>query len=258
MATVNVRPKIRIITVEMPHDVLKKLISGLDQLDQSTMKESFAAANEFIQIPNFLPTEITRSLISELDALDGAVYRSFIPGHKKGGSIGRHDLEVLAPIFGELYNQQPLIDFFSSLTQTPLVRCPSSDPHAYALYYYTEEGDHIGYHYDRSYYKGARYTVLIGLVDNSSCKLECHLYKNDNSRQTEVIEVKLKPGMLVFFNGDRLYHRITPLAENERRIALTFEYLTTEKINPLLRFISNLKDSIAYFGFKQVFRTKNR
>jgi len=64
--------------------------------------------------------------------------------------------------------------------------------------------------------------------------------------------------MLVFFNGDKLYHRITPLKDNERRVALTLEYLTTTHMNFLLRFISNMKDSVAYFGFKQVFGANKR
>jgi choline kinase len=36
---------------------------------------------------------------------------------------------------------------------------PSGDPHAYALYFYTEPGDHIGWHYHTSYYAGRRYTL---------------------------------------------------------------------------------------------------
>lgn len=242
----------------MHDEAFNTLIHGLDQLDGSAMKESFATFNEFVQIPNFLPPDLTTSLIKELDGLDGAVHRSYIPGHKKGGSIGRHDLENIAPIFGGLYYQQSLLDFLSGLSGASLLRCPENDPHAYALYYYTEAGDHIGYHYDRSYYKGDRYTALLGLVDNSSCKLECQLYKDDANRGTELLEVNIKPGMLVFFNGDKLYHRITPLGDNERRIVLTLEFLTQTKMNPLLRFVSNVKDSVAYFGFKQVFQAKNR
>lgn len=242
----------------MPEDALENLIHGLDQLDGPKIREQFMAANEFVQIPNFLPSDLTASLIGELDALNDFVHRSYIPRHKKGGSIGRYDLEKMAPIFGELYQRAELLNFFSDISAAPLVRCPSSDPHAYALYYYTEAGDHIGYHYDRSYYNGARYTVLIGLVDNSSCKLECQLYRDDVYRETELLEVKIKPGMLVFFNGDKLYHRITPLGANERRIVLTLEFLTQTKMNPLLRFVSNIKDSVAYFGFKQVFQTKTR
>jgi hypothetical protein len=49
--------------------------------------------------------------------------------------------------------------------QAKLSLCPENDPHSCALYYYTEPGDHIGFHYDTSYYKGARYTILMGLVD---------------------------------------------------------------------------------------------
>jgi hypothetical protein len=242
----------------MHDNAFKKLIHGLDQLDFYNIREQFVAANEFVQIPDFLSPDLTASLIRELDVLDGTVHRSYIPGHKKGGSIGRYDLEKTAPIFDELYHQTGLLDFFRDLSAAPLVRCPRSDPHAYALYYYTEAGDHIGYHYDRSYYKGARYTVLLGLIDESSCKLECQLYKDDDSRDTELLAVKIKPGMLVFFNGDKLYHRITPLGENERRVVLTLEFLTQTKMNPLLRFVSNVKDSVAYFGFKQVFQPKTR
>ena len=167
-------------------------------------------------------------------------------------------MEKLAPIFGELYHQEKLLEFLSALSGTRLMRCPQSDPHAYALYYYTEVGEHIGYHYDRSYYKGDRYTVLIGLIDNSSCELECPLYKDDPSKETELLELKVEPGMLVFFNGDKLYHRITPLGHYVRRIVLTLEFLTETQMNPLLRFISNIKDSVAYLGIKQVFQTNRR
>ena len=242
----------------MPYENLHALADKLVQIDRPAIKNSFVEMNEFIHIRDFLPTELTNALIKELDKVDGAVHRSFIPRHKKGGSVCRYDLDRLAPIFTQLYELEPLRDFLSYLPARPLIRCPIEDPHGYALYYYTEPGDHIGYHYDTSYYKGARYTVLLGLVDDSSCKLGCQLFKDDESKEAELIELQLEPGMLVFFNGDKLYHRITPLKDNERRVALTLEYLTTTHMNFLLRFISNMKDSVAYFGFKQVFGANKR
>ena len=45
----------------------------------------------------------------------------------------------------------------------PVQPSPAQDPHAYALYFYTRPGDHIGWHYDTSYYAGRRYTLLLGL-----------------------------------------------------------------------------------------------
>ena len=236
----------------------RELQQQLDSLDKETIRESFQSANEFMQIDQFLPSRITADLVAELDKLDAAVHRNFIPKHKKGGSVSRFDLDRLAQAFGQLYNYQPLNDFLGFVADRPLLKCPGNDPHTYALYYYTEPGDHIGYHYDTSYYKGARYTVLLGLVDESSCRLEYQLHKDDETRETEILDTQLSPGKLVFFNGDKLYHRITPLQDNERRIALTLEYLTSEKMNPVLRFISNMKDSIAYFGFKQVFGQSRR
>ncbi|AVA35936.1 hypothetical protein [Cupriavidus metallidurans] len=41
---------------------------------------------------------------------------------------------------------------------------------------------------------------------------------------------------------------------NETRVSLTFEYVTDPGMRPWLRFISNMKDAVAYFGFRQVFR----
>ena len=62
----------------------------------------------------------------------------------------------------------------------------------------------------------------------------------------------------MFFDGDKLRHRITPLGANEMRVSLTFEYVTNPNMRPWQRFISNMKDAIAYFGFGQVFRQQSR
>ena len=65
--------------------------------------------------------------------------------------------------------------------------------------------------------------------------------------------VKIPAGGLVFFDGDALRHRITPSKEGETRVSLTFEYLTGPRMHPWWRLISNMKDSVAYFGFRQVY-----
>ncbi len=68
------------------------------------------------------------------------------------------------------------------------------------------------------------------------------------------MELILNPGTLVLFNGDRLWHKVTPLgAPPEERVILTMEYLTDPTMTPINRITSNVKDAIAYFGVKQVF-----
>ena len=234
---------------------LKPHLSGLDM---AALRAEFEANAEFIAIPEFLSTHDIAPLVDALPALEPRVHRNFIPGHKKGGSISRYDLDAHAPSFPDFYRSPALQGFLETLCGRPLLQCPADDPHTYALYYYTEAGDHIGWHYDTSYYKGARYTVLLGLEDRSSCRLEYELYRDDPKRATVSGATALSPGMLVVFNGDKLWHRVTPSAAGERRVVLTLEYVTTLGMHPLRRFVSNMKDAIAYFGFRQVFSGAKR
>jgi hypothetical protein len=36
-------------------------------------------------------------------------------------------------------------------------------------------------------------------------------------------------------------------------VSLTLEYVTDPSMSPFKRFVSNMKDAIAYFGFRRVF-----
>ena len=235
-----------------------QLSAHLASLDVAKLQDEFAANNEFIVIPQALSAQLLAPLLAALPQLEHHVHRNFIPGHKKGGSISRYELDARAPAFPALYRSPELLAFLQALCTRPLLYCPADDPHSYALYYYTEPGDHIGFHYDTSYYKGQRYTVLIGLVDDSSCRLEYELFRDDPARASVHGAVAMPAGTLVFFNGDKVYHRISPARAGERRVALTLEFVTSLEMHPLRRFVSNMKDAIAYFGFRQVFSGPKR
>ncbi|MGR8918761.1 MAG: 2OG-Fe(II) oxygenase [Gammaproteobacteria bacterium] len=244
--------------VPAPNAAPAALADCLAAHDPQALGEHFRRQDEFLALPGFLDAASLAPLLDALPALEPRVHRNFIPGHKKGGSVSRFDLDRYAPAYTALYASPELMAFFCTLTGAPLKRCPANDPHTYALYYYTEPGDHIGFHYDTSYYKGSRYTVLIGLVDESSCRLEYELYREHPTREPEQGAVNLSPGMLVIFNGDKLWHRVSPSGEGERRVALTLEFVTSHDMHPFRRFVSNMKDAIAYFGFRQVFRPQAR
>lgn len=185
-----------------------------------------------------------------------SVNRNYLPGHKQGGSVGRHVIDQRAPLIAELYRSRALIDMLEGLAGERLQPSPADDPHAYALYFYTRAGDHIGWHYDTSYYLGRRYTVLLGVIDESSCRLEYELHTREKGAAVVPGSIRIPPGGLVFFDGDALRHRITPLAEGEIRVALTLEYVTDTRMHPGWRLISNMKDALGYFGFRQVFRRR--
>jgi hypothetical protein len=226
------------------------------KLDTQSLRSEFVRQGAFLYLADFLTPEVTAQLVSAVAAVEPAVNRNYLPGHKQGGSVSRHTIDQLAPFIAELYRSPALISVLEQLAGERLQLSPADDPHAYALYFYTRPGDHIGWHYDTSYYAGRRYTLLLGVLDQSSCRLDYELHTRDSGVSIVPGSVQIPPGGLVFFDGDKLRHRITPLGENEKRVSLTFEYVTDQSMHPWWRLVSNLKDAVAYFGLRQVFRSR--
>ena len=229
------------------------LLSRLDSLDLQSLRGEYAAQGSFLYVDDFLPAELTAQLISAVSAVEGSINRNYLPGHKQGGSVSRHAIDRQAPVIAELYRSAALLHWLEQLTGERLQLSPPDDPHAYALYFYTRPGDHIGWHYDTSYYAGRRYTLLLGLIDDSSCRLDYQLHTREKAAPVVSGSLKIAPGGLVVFNGDALRHRITPSLPGETRVSLTFEFVTDPRMHPWWRLISNMKDAFAYFGFRQVF-----
>jgi hypothetical protein len=232
----------------------RAVASRVRAFDNPQLRKQFADQGSFLHLAEFLAPEVTAQLVASARGLLGEVNRNYLPGHKQGGSVSRHTIDRLAPFIAELYRSKELIGWLEQLTGDKLLVSPDDDPHAYALYYYTRAGDHIGWHYDTSYYDGRRYTLLLGVIDESSCRLDYELHTKNPDVADVPGSVQIPPGGLVFFDGDTLRHRITPAKDNEMRVSLTFEYVTDPNMRPWRRVISNFKDAIAYFGFRQVFR----
>jgi hypothetical protein len=232
----------------------RSVASKIAAVDGKSAGADFRRQGAFVSLDDFLPATVTANLIDEARALMGDANRNYLPGHKKGASVSRHVIDRRAPAIASLYRSKALLAFLERLCGEALLPCPADDPHAYALYYYTREGDHIGWHYDTSYYDGRRYTLLLGVIDESSCRLEYELHTREDGADVVAGSMQIPPGGLVFFDGDKLRHRITPSAAGETRVSLTFEYVTNPDMRPWKRVLSNLKDAFAYFGFRQVLR----
>ncbi len=236
------------------------LVEAIDhpvaRLDFDRLHQEYWEQNEFLVIKQFLPRVFVEEVfVPQAQSVKSELNRNYIPGHKKGGSVSYYTVQEKAPRFLELYRADSFRGFLDRLVQAKLMFCPDNDPHSCALYYYTEPGGHIGFHYDTSYYNGARYTILMGLVDRSTqCKLVCELFKDHPTQQPRHLELITEPGDMVIFNGDKLWHAVTPLGEGEERIALTMEYVTNPEMGTVKRLYSNLKDSFGYFGFATVFK----
>jgi hypothetical protein len=226
---------------------------ALETLDWNAARATYWRQNEFLVLERLFPAPLVARWLEDVERVRPSINRNYIPRHKKGGSVSHHTLKADAPSILGLYQAPAFLEFVRAITGRQAAACPERDPHACALYFYTEPGDHIGFHYDTSYYKGLRYTVLVGLIERSSSRLVCQLYRDDPSRATEELALATHPGTVVLFNGDKLWHSITPLGEGEERVSLTLEYVTDPAMNPFLRVFSDLKDAFAYFGLRQVF-----
>jgi len=234
-------------------DVAASLEHRLAELDRSEIRRRYLEADELVFIEDFLPADLLEHCLLELDTVLPHVHRNFIPRHKKGGAVGFDTLSHLAPTIRDLYLDAGFIEFVREICGEGVDPCPGSDLHRCALYCYTEPGDHIGYHYDNSYYLDRRYTVLLGLRDESSCKLACRLHTRNDGVEPVEFELATPPGSLVIFNGDKVQHAVTPLGQGEARHVITMQYVTDAGMHPFLRFVSDMKDAIAYFGFRKVF-----
>jgi len=232
--------------------VAETVAQALAGVSVDDVRRRYWEQNEFVYLERWLPAPLVDRMVAEVNRVRPSINRNYIPRHKKGGSVSFYTLVEQAPTIVALYRAPAFIEFLAGLTGQRLQACPPGDPHSCALYYYTEPGDHIGFHFDTSYYRGARYTVLVGLVERSSSRLVCQLYKNDPSRAPVEVKLATHPGTFIFFNGDKLWHSITPLGEGEERVSLTLEYVTSQAMNPFLRVFSDLKDAFAYFGFAEL------
>ncbi len=230
-----------------------RLADAVTRLDLDAARRRYYEQDEFIVLENLVSPGIIARWTRELEHLKPQIHRNYIPKHKKGGSVDFDTVAQLAPSMTAVYHSAALQRAFGQIADAPMKECPDSDPHRCALYAYTEAGDHIGFHYDTSYYKDRRWTVLVGFIDESSSKLLCHLHTRNKAKTVQKLELKVGPGTVVLFNGDKLWNAVSPTAEGEHRYIISMQYVTNGDMNPFMRFVSNMKDSIAYFGLKKVF-----
>lgn len=235
-------------TIDVENNMTRTL-AGADLVRSS---RTYWEQNECLVLDRFIPKKIVGPCLTEVELLRKNIFRNYVPGHKQGGSVSyyaiRNEFHESSAIVS-LYRSPALRRFLSQIVKEELLLCPEQDPHSCALYYYTKPGDHIGFHHDTSYYKGKRYTVLMGLIERSEqCRLVAHMPAPGTAETVSEQSISLDPGSLVIFNGDKLWHAVTPLGHREERIVLTLQYVTNQDMGPIHRAFSNLKDVFGYFG----------
>jgi hypothetical protein len=199
-------------------------------------------------VPDLLLAETFATLKAEAERLIGPE-RSFVPTHKKGGTVAYETLIASAPAIVALYHSADLKNFISRLVGLEVKPTPIHDQSSLSLLVYDKPGDHIGWHYDHNFYRGRHFTVLIGLTNQGNATgglSHAELQVQVSGRQ---IAVSTAPNTAVVFEGTRVRHKVTPIRARERRLILSMTYCTDPRSRWWQGVSRRIKDT-AFFGVR--------
>jgi hypothetical protein len=202
----------------------------------------------FATVPDFLPEPLFQHLLDELSAVQ-AVERGYIPLKRKAGTIAYETLIETSPTFVTLYHSSELLAFLSGCTGVHLVPTPIRDQSSLSLLIYDKPGDYIGWHYDHNFYKGRHFTVILCLVNQGSAVdgLSHASFAMIKDGQEQYISAA--PNTLIMFEGNKVYHRVTPIEENERRVVMSMTFCTEPSSSWPQAVSRRIKDT-AFFGLR--------
>ncbi|QDU41077.1 hypothetical protein Mal4_54420 [Maioricimonas rarisocia] len=186
---------------------------------------------------------------TEASAAAPHVERSYVPAHKQGGTISYESMHELAPTCLAIYHSPVLRDWLSEVIGDKVVPTADYDQSSCSLLVYDRAGDHIGWHYDHNFYRGRHFTVLISLINRSAAgELSASLLQQQRSDGSERT-FDTSENTLVLFEGARVRHRATAIAEGDLRTILSMTYSTDPRTGPIKELARRVKD-MAFFGLR--------
>jgi hypothetical protein len=199
-------------------------------------------------VPEFLPPRALAALRAEAESLI-APERSYIPTHKKGGTIAYETLIENAPAIVSCYHSRKLMELISRIVGVRVVPTPINDQSSLSLLFYDRPGDHIGWHYDHNFYRGRHFTVLLALDNCGEADggLSHAVLKARTSGRE--LEIATAPNTMVVFEGAAVRHKVTPILNGERRLMLSMTYCTNPGANWRQGVSRRMKDT-AFFGLR--------
>jgi hypothetical protein len=199
-------------------------------------------------LPDAIPPALFDSLKAEITQLS-RTERSYLPSHKKGGTIAYETLCKEAPGVVAFYLSPQLHDLVSSIVGVRVVPTPLHDQSSCSVLFYEKPGDHIGWHFDHNFYKGRHFTVLLPIVNRDAADAGLSAARLFARVGREEREIATPPNQLVVFEGARIVHKATPIGEGERRVVLSMTFATDARSSVLQGAARRIKDT-AFFGIR--------
>ena len=222
------------------------------------VRRAFAENNEYVLVDDGLPTEIVDRIRREVNVAQAT--RSVVPWYRAAGSIGYRRIQVEAPFTAALYRSRAMRDYVSAMCGKPMQCKSDDDDHACTFYVYSKPGDRMSFHYDVCGCEdAASYSMIIGVVDESSQKLLVELHRGDGARTAQSLQISTKPGVMITFAGSKVWHAVSRLGRNELRVTLGLAYATNNtRQPPRRRLIKVMADTFFHFGIGGLLKRRRR
>ena len=205
-------------------------------------------AQRLATLDKVLPPGEFSHLVDEVEKLV-ETERSYLPAHKKGGTVAYETLERNAPNLVELYRSHAWQTLISDIVGLRIETTPLHDQSSCSVLFYEKPGDHIGWHYDHNFYKGRHFTVLVPMINRgrepnglSRAKLMVR-----QSGREQVIPTP--PNAMIVFEGAKVRHKVTPIAEGEKRVIWSMTYCADPRNSAFQGVARRVKDT-AFFGLR--------
>lgn len=217
-----------------------------------TILEAFETpsfAGKLATLDHALTTELFAHIVEEVNALI-ETERSYLPTHKKGGTVAYSVLREKAPTLVSHYRSTAMRRLVSHIIGAEVQPTPLHDESSCSVLFYEKPGDHINWHYDHNFYRGRHFTVLIPVVNRGrdGGLSAARLLAKQGGRD---VEVATPPNRLILFEGAKVRHKVTPIAEGERCAVWSMTYCTDPRNSAFQGVARRVKDT-AFFGLRSL------
>jgi hypothetical protein len=205
-------------------------------------------AERLSTLDNVLPSDEFSRLVEDVEKLV-ETERSYLPAHKKGGTVAYETLKRRAPRLVELYRSRDLQGLVSDIVKLEIGPTPLHDQNSCSVLFYEKPGDHIGWHYDHNFYKGRHFTVLLSIINRgreANGLSQARLMVRQKGRERIV---PTPPNAVIVFEGARVRHKVTPIAEGEKRVIWSMTYCADPRNSAFQGVARRIKDT-AFFGVR--------
>lgn len=221
--------------------------AATDQLDGLALTaEEFSQAG-LVRFGDALAPQTLEGLAEECTANQHRAERSYVPTHKKGGTLSYEAIHMHAPRCLAVYHSPTLRAWISRIVGEDVLPTANHDQSSCSLLYYDQAGDHIHWHFDHNFYHGRHFTVLLSVVNRSPGGGPSSGTLERKGQGGQSIPIDTCENSLVVFEGKRVRHRASPILGGETRVMLSMTFCTNPRIGWGWELLRRVKDT-AYFG----------